>query len=435
MPGKVTTNGNGARRRARKSGKNVERAFSVLSVLRSMPRSHSYPALGAVLALGAPLGLFIVEALAAGQVPTFAWALEDIARLPVTYAYVTLSTVVVLTILGYVLGRWFDRARRLSITDPLTGLFNRRHFGQRLMEEIRRRRRYERAGCVVFLHIVRHKANNDGFGHKAGDHALLAVCQILLKNVRAIDAVARVGGDEFAVLLPETSAAQASALSQRILTEVARYSDALTGNLAVSISIGIAELNATADVEVEDVLAAADAALYRAKAAGGGRVAIAQRSAGANGVARPTLDTGGSSAAQRRPDTLWSVQVTLSPGIMNRNVPIVPLNIVNVVNVTVGGADRLLVGEAAPVPVKSGVRRLPERSTEDDRLSTLGELLALSRAPELRGCSVCRRIATQVCGDSLIEQSWFRLAPGAGLCSVCLGGGRGDHNLDSRAQH
>jgi len=239
-----------------------------------MPRSRSYPVLGVALALGAPVGLLFARTMAAGQTPSLAWVLVEVKHLLVTYAYVTFSTVAVFAVLGYVLGRWFDRVRLLSITDPLTGLFNRRHFGQRLAEERRRGRRHGRATCVLCVDIDRLKAINDGLGHKAGDHALVAVCQTLLKNVRAIDAVARVGGDEFAVLLPETSVAQASALSQRILTEVARHSAASTGKLAVSI--GIAELNATSDVESDDMLAAADAALYRAKAAGGGHVVIAR---------------------------------------------------------------------------------------------------------------------------------------------------------------
>lgn len=240
--------------------------------LRSSPRSLSYPVLGAILALGTPGGLLLTSAFVAGRAPTFAWGLEEIARFPATYVYLALSTVAALATLGYLFGRAFDRLLLLSNTDPLTGLLNRRRLGERLAEEVGRSRRYGRSLSVLCLDIDSLKAINDGFGHQAGDHALAAVCRILLKNVRAIDAVARLGGDEFAVLLPETSAGEAWALSQRILTDVAREGDAATGRLAVSI--GISELAATTDLATEGMLAAADAALYGAKAAGGGHAAI-----------------------------------------------------------------------------------------------------------------------------------------------------------------
>jgi diguanylate cyclase (GGDEF)-like protein len=269
----TTATGNGAGRLGREN----ERLWGIL---RSTPRSRSYPVLGAVLAFGTPAGLLLTTALAAGRVPTFAWAREEIARLPVTYAYLTLSTVAALAVFGYLFGRLFDRLLLLSNTDPLTGLLNRRCFGERVAEETRRNGRYGHALCVLCVDIDRLKEINDSFGHKAGDHALVAVCRILLNNTRAIDAVARMGGDEFAVLLPETSAGETWALSQRILTDVARYRYALTGRLAVSI--GISQLCVTTDVESAGMLAAADTALYEAKAAGGGRAAIAQPEAGAS---------------------------------------------------------------------------------------------------------------------------------------------------------
>ncbi len=247
----------------------IERMWRALS---AVPRAHSYPMVGVALAFFAPTGLLVARAAAAGHSLDLGWALADIDQLPSTYSYVAASTVAVFAVLGWVLGRSFDRVRFLSITDPLTGAFNGRHFAQCISQELIRGRRHGHATCVLCVDIDRLKAINDGSGHQAGDRAILAVCRILVGNVRAVDAVARVGGDEFAVLLPETTARQASALSRRILTEVGRHSDGASGKLAVSI--GITELAAKAESDPEEMLAVADAALYRAKAAGGGHVAL-----------------------------------------------------------------------------------------------------------------------------------------------------------------
>jgi len=96
----------------------IERAWNALL---SMPRARSYPVLGVALALGAPAGLLVARAMAAGQLPTLTWGVADIEHLPATYAYVAFSTVAVFAVLGSAFGRSFDRVRRLSVTDPLTG--------------------------------------------------------------------------------------------------------------------------------------------------------------------------------------------------------------------------------------------------------------------------------------------------------------------------
>jgi diguanylate cyclase (GGDEF)-like protein len=240
-------------KRPRLAGEAVE---SVWRAVWSAPRSLLYPALGSLLYLATTMALL------------FALGLPDNGDGKAFFLVVAYSGVVVFALVGHLLGGSFDEARRLSITDPLTGLYNRRHFGRRLREEATRAHRYGHASSVLCVDVDRLKAINDDFGHRAGDRAIVIVSRALLDNVRAIDVVARLGGDEFAVLLPETSAAQASALSQRVLAEVAWQGDLLASGLGVSI--GIAELSTAAARERGDLLLAGDNAHYRAKAAGGG---------------------------------------------------------------------------------------------------------------------------------------------------------------------
>jgi diguanylate cyclase (GGDEF)-like protein len=233
--------------------------------LQSTPRAYAYPALGVLLALVLLFELPIVHALQLRRLSTASNLWE-------AYAYVILSSLGLVTTLGFLLGRWHDRARLLSFTDPLTGLFNRRYFSERMNADLSRARRSGGSICVLCIDMDHLKRINDGLGHRAGDAALVAVAGTISKNLRLTDVVARFGGDEFVVLLPETSVEEASFLSERIVREVSRLSRASSGQ--IEVSIGVSALNATTDPK--DMLEAADEALYQAKAAGGGHAAIAE---------------------------------------------------------------------------------------------------------------------------------------------------------------
>ncbi|HKW39967.1 MAG TPA: diguanylate cyclase [Gemmatimonadales bacterium] len=160
---------------------------------------------------------------------------------------------------------------RLSVTDALTGLYNRRHLTGTLANEVQRSRRLRRTFAVLLIDVDRFKQYNDTHGHLAGDAALVKIAEILRKTTRAVDSVARYGGEEFLVLLLETTLATAASVAERIRTRVA--SETFEGG-KVTVSIGAAEYPAHGDTP-EELIASADAAMYKAKEAGRDRVAVA----------------------------------------------------------------------------------------------------------------------------------------------------------------
>jgi diguanylate cyclase (GGDEF)-like protein len=164
------------------------------------------------------------------------------------------------------------RLEELSITDGLTGLFNRRHFLNRLQEEILRSRRQGHPLCLVMSDLDHFKRVNDTLGHQAGDEALKRFAAWLKTGVRRVDLVGRYGGEEFAVLLVDCGLNRGVKVADKLRRRVAERSaappfDALGGFTA---SMGVAQLDEQAGHR--ELIQAADQALYRAKAAGRNRV-------------------------------------------------------------------------------------------------------------------------------------------------------------------
>jgi len=180
-----------------------------------------------------------------------------------------------------------SRLQEVTFTDEVTRLYNRRFFSIRVEEELARHRRFGRPFSVVLLDLDSFKAINDALGHLAGDETLRGVAEVLLKNSRAIDIVSRYGGDEFAVLLPETPREGALLYAERVREILAGYSFSHGGQ--VTASFGVASLPAdmaSADVaSTDELIAAADEGLYAAKRAGKNCVAAAD----AAGAARTEL--------------------------------------------------------------------------------------------------------------------------------------------------
>lgn len=178
-----------------------------------------------------------------------------------------LCLVVVNIILG-VLDTLHGRLLALSLTDPLTGAFNRRHMDSSLADAIERHRRTRSPASLVLIDIDHFKAVNDRFGHDAGDRVLKAIVTLIGRRSRKLDQLFRMGGEEFLLLLPDTEATDAMVVAEHVRTAIAR--ERLLPNWRVTVSVGVSQLHSRD--RADDWLKRVDDAMYRAKAAGRNRM-------------------------------------------------------------------------------------------------------------------------------------------------------------------
>ncbi|HUF32175.1 MAG TPA: sensor domain-containing diguanylate cyclase [Acidimicrobiales bacterium] len=165
-----------------------------------------------------------------------------------------------------------EEARRLSVTDGLTGVWNRRHFDLRCSQELDRAQRFNEEFGVVMLDIDDFKPINDTHGHQVGDGILVELTQRLVEATREVDVVARYGGEEFALVLPRSDLAGALRVAERVRGAIADEPFTTdVGDLRVTVSVGVA-LRPADGASVSALVGAADAAMYRAKALGKNRV-------------------------------------------------------------------------------------------------------------------------------------------------------------------
>ena len=169
------------------------------------------------------------------------------------------------------------RTRRLASTDGLTGVYNQRTFQERLSQEIARADRYSRPLSVLMLDVDHFKVYNDTYGHPQGDIVLQDLARLLQEMSRTSDTVARCGGEEFAIILPETDSVGAQKIAQRLCEQVERYpfsgKELMPGG-TLTISIGVVTYASAGSKEA--LLQAADKALYTAKREGRNRVCVAE---------------------------------------------------------------------------------------------------------------------------------------------------------------
>ena len=161
-----------------------------------------------------------------------------------------------------------DRLKILASVDGMTGLFNRRHFLSLAEIEWNRYQRYRRDMSLVLFDIDRFKSINDRFGHQAGDHVITQIAAICQQHKRKSDLIARFGGEEFLLLLPETALAAAQRVAERMRRKVELRAFSFSSNaFNATISVGVAEANPSMNT-IFDLIKVADRALYVAKESG-----------------------------------------------------------------------------------------------------------------------------------------------------------------------
>jgi len=163
----------------------------------------------------------------------------------------------------------------LAITDPLTGLFNRRRFGDVLRREVAVTRRYKNSLALLMIDLDHFKLVNDRFGHDAGDEVLRAISAALNTGLREVDLAARYGGEEFAIIMPHTSKGNAVVVAQRVAQHIGALVHEFQGEkVSLTASMGIADVADLADANAENLVKAADIALYEAKRMGRNRIVL-----------------------------------------------------------------------------------------------------------------------------------------------------------------
>jgi diguanylate cyclase (GGDEF)-like protein/putative nucleotidyltransferase with HDIG domain len=168
----------------------------------------------------------------------------------------------------------YERAEQRARIDELTGLFNRRHFEERLKEEIARHSRYGDVFSLLLLDLDNFKTYNDIYGHPAGDTLLNQIGKIIKSSIRDADQAFRYGGDEFAVVLPQATMSAAYVVAERVRTQIANEME--EREIAVACSIGVATYPADGVISGE-LVTVADTALYYAKRTGGNRVYLSSK--------------------------------------------------------------------------------------------------------------------------------------------------------------
>jgi diguanylate cyclase (GGDEF)-like protein len=250
------------------------------TVPRGMKRASRRAIEGVIAAIGAPAGWLLIRYLE-GVAPR-----DALAGDPALFVYMTVTTALAFAAFGYLLGEREDRlvdANRslgeMALTDSLTGLRNPRYFYTRFEEELATARREGVPLAVVVLDLDYFKQVNDRYGHSVGDDVLVAAGRAIGSVTREGETSARVGGEEFAILLPGDDGPTARAVAERvrhaIQAERVANGEPDGEEVRVTASAGVASTAELPDAGIRELYAAADEALYRAKRKGRNRTEVA----------------------------------------------------------------------------------------------------------------------------------------------------------------
>ncbi|HVP43311.1 MAG TPA: sensor domain-containing diguanylate cyclase [Terriglobales bacterium] len=209
-----------------------------------------------LIAFGETLGVLALDSATVGAFPE-----EDVP---------TLESVADMCATAIQNAHYYERVRQMAYLDGLTGIFNRRFFELRMMQEIERANRYQLSLSVIMMDVDHFKRINDEFGHLLGDEVLKQISRLFEQHLRKPDVLCRFGGEEFAVLLPETNGENARAVAEKLRQIVAGFPFPGIPR-PVTFSAGVAEFPRHGRTR-DELVQAADAALYSSKQSGGDRV-------------------------------------------------------------------------------------------------------------------------------------------------------------------
>ncbi len=224
---------------------------------------------GLLMGSGAPFGWIIIQYLRGIDIRA------DILANPVLYIYMLSATMAVFAAFGVYVGRQEGAMRQWALRDMLTGLYNLRHFRERLDAEIAEAQRQGTPLSLLFLDLDHFKKVNDTYGHAAGDKVLQALARSVAHSLRRNELFARTGGEEFAVLLPHADGEEAHALAHRILETIRAMKVQVDSSTMLRVTASLGSAQWRADEPARDFAERADAAMYAAKNAGRDRVETA----------------------------------------------------------------------------------------------------------------------------------------------------------------